>query len=164
MGWRSATRRSPSRDRRIMKRLLMLFVLLGCHPVYAVTDPHELLPNAAQEKRAERIGDQLRCLVCQNESIEASQAPLAKDLRQIVRQQVASGKSDQAIIDWMVQRYGQFILLRPRFSATTFLLWGSPLLALLVAVWVIWLAKSPAPPRALAPDEQARLNRLMAER
>lgn len=85
------------------------FLLLGfllASPAYAVSDPAELLPNHAQELRAEAIGEQLRCLVCQNESVEQSDADLARDLRHIIRQRVVAGDSDQQVIDWMVARYG----------------------------------------------------------
>jgi cytochrome c-type biogenesis protein CcmH len=101
-------------------------------PAYAISDPAEALPDPAQEARAERIGRQLRCLVCQNESIEDSGADLARDLRKIVRQQVAAGASDQQVIAWLVARYGNFVRLRPPFNALTALLWASPVVALLL--------------------------------
>ena len=84
----------------------------------------------AQEQRAEAIGHQLRCLVCQNESVEQSDADLARDLRRIIRQRVAAGDSDQQVIDWMVARYGDFVRLRPPFDALTLVLWAAPVLAL----------------------------------
>ena len=98
--------------------------------------PRELLPDPQQEQRAEAIGEQLRCLVCQNESVEESDADLARDLRRIIRQRVVAGDSDQQVIDWMVARYGDFVRLRPPFNATTLVLWGAP-------GWRCWPASRP---------------------
>ena len=84
-----------------------------------MSDPAELLPDRAQEQRAEALGHQLRCLVCQNESVEESNADLARDLRRIIRQRVVAGDSDQQVTDWMVARYGDFVRLRPPFNAVT---------------------------------------------
>ncbi|NVN41721.1 cytochrome c-type biogenesis protein, partial [Ameyamaea chiangmaiensis] len=119
-----------------MKARLCLAALLVCAPLaaYAVDDPSEMLPDPKQEARAEAIGAQLRCLVCQNESIEDSSADLARDLRHVVRRHVAAGESDRQIMDWMVARYGNFIRLRPPFTLTTLLLWGAPVLALLAGL------------------------------
>src|SRR5690349_17637131 len=99
--------------------LLLLLLLAIVTPAHSLSDPSEMLANKQQEARAEAIGHQLRCLVCQNESIEDSGADLARDLRGIVRQRVAAGQSDQQIIGWMVSRYGQFVLLQPRFDWLT---------------------------------------------
>ena len=107
----------------------LLAALLLAAPAHAISDPAEMLANPAQEARAEQIGKQLRCLVCQNESIEDSGAVLARDLRGIVRQRVAAGDTDSQITAWMVARYGDFVRLRPPFNAVTALLWLSPVLA-----------------------------------
>ena len=132
-------------------------------PAWAISDPAEMLANPAQEARAERIGSQLRCLVCQNESIEASGADLARDLRKIVRQQVVAGQTDRQVIAWMVARYGNFVRLRPPFDAFTFLLWASPVLALLGGFGLAMLGRrhraSPAAP--LTEAERARLRGLI---
>jgi cytochrome c-type biogenesis protein CcmH len=116
-----------------------------------------------QETRAEAIGDQLRCLVCQNESIEASGATLAKQLRIIIRQQVVAGDDSQSIMAYMVHRYGIFVLLKPPVSPLTWLLYASPVLALLAGFLAFWLGRrGAAPPVApLAPDERIRLERLL---
>lgn len=148
----------PARLRRLLP-LAFLALLLGIPLAHAISDPAEMLPDPRQEARAETIGRQLRCLVCQNESIEDSGADLARDLRHIVRQQVAAGKTDHDVIAWMVARYGNFVRLSPPFDALTFLLWGSPLIALLLGAGAaLWAARQrrsgPAP---LTPDEQARL-------
>lgn len=103
-------------------------------PSFALDDPSEKLSDPVQEKRAEAIGAQLRCLVCQNESIEDSSAELARDLRHVVRQRVAAGESDPQIMAWMTQRYGEFIRLRPGLSAATLLLWAMPALALMAGL------------------------------
>ena len=88
-----------------------------------------MLPNPAQEARAEQVGRQLRCLVCQNESIEDSNADLARDLRHLVRARIAAGDTDQQATDWVVARYGDFVRLRPPVNLMTAALWGSPVLA-----------------------------------
>lgn len=156
-------------------RLLLLLCRLGAVagslwatalPALAVSDPSEMLANPRAEARAEAIGSQLRCLVCQNESIEASDAPLARDLRAIIRHQVAAGQSNRAIMAYMVARYGDFILLRPPFEAMTALLWASPLLALGLGLGLVLLAyrrqrRQGAPPAPLSPAERARLDRLI---
>ncbi|HET6196207.1 MAG TPA: cytochrome c-type biogenesis protein, partial [Acetobacteraceae bacterium] len=125
-----------------MKRAaaVVLGVLLAL-PAFAVSDPAELLPDRAQEQRAEALGHQLRCLVCQNESVEESNADLARDLRRIIRERVAAGDSDQQVTDWMVARYGNFVRLRPPFNATTLMLWGAPALALLTGVAAAAIAR-----------------------
>jgi cytochrome c-type biogenesis protein CcmH len=132
-------------------------------PAWAISDPNEELPDPAQEARAERIGRQLRCLVCQNESIEASGADLARDLRRIVRQQVAAGRTDKQVIAWMVARYGYFVRLKPPFDALTFLLWASPVLALLGGFGLALLGRRNRPPPAepLTVAERARLQGLI---
>ena len=146
-----------------MRRWLLVFVLL---PVLAcgqdvVRDGIAL--TQAQETRAEGIGDQLRCLVCQNESIEASGASLAKQLRVIIRQQVIAGATDKQITDYMVQRYGIFVLLKPPFSAFTALLYASPLLGLLLGFGAFWLGRRARvePPAPLSDADRARLKKLL---
>jgi cytochrome c-type biogenesis protein CcmH len=121
-----------------------------------------MLADPRLEARAEAIGSQLRCLVCQNESIEDSDAGLARDLRAKVREQVVAGRTNQQIVDWMVARYGTFVRLQPPLTAATFLLYATPVLALLaggVAAYVGRRRQSvgPAP---LTEAEQARLAEL----
>ena len=122
-----------------MKWLLGLFllVLVSLAPAYAV-EPDEILKDAGLETRARAISSELRCLVCQNQSIDDSHAPLARDLRVLVRQKLAAGESDDAILGFLVDRYGDFILLKPRFSSDTLLLWLSPFAVLLLGGWAIW--------------------------
>jgi cytochrome c-type biogenesis protein CcmH len=114
----------PRQGRRVHKALLPL-VALACIAASAA-DPSERLPNPAQEQRARALFAQIRCLVCQNESIDDSEAPLAADLRHIVRQQVADGRSDADIEHFLVVRYGEFVLMKPAFSPANALLWLTP--------------------------------------
>jgi len=152
-----------------MRALLIIAALLFVTPLpvtpaWAISDPAEALPNAAQEARAVELGGQLRCLVCQNESIEDSGADLARDLRHIVRQHIAAGETDAQIIAWMVARYGDFVRLRPPFRLSTALLWASPLLALLLAGGLaLGLRRRAAPPPPLSDAEQQRLAHLLEE-
>ncbi len=121
-----------------------------------------MLADPAQEARAEQVGSQLRCLVCQNESIEDSNADLAKDLRAVVRQRVAAGDTDGQIMAWMVARYGTFVRLKPPLTMATLLLWTTPVLALLVGAGAAALGRRrpTATPAPLSPSEQARLDEL----
>ncbi len=144
-------------------RRLLLALLLVAGPAFALSDPAEQLPDAAQEQRARVLGRELRCLVCQNQSIEDSDAELARDLRRIVREQVAAGRSDTQVLDYLHARYGDFVLLRPPFTAGTALLWATPVLALGAgALLVLGLRRRRAAPvpQALTPAEQARLAEL----
>lgn len=142
---------------------ILLALPLLTTPARAVSDPAELLPNRAQELRAETIGHQLRCLVCQNESVEDSDADLARDLRHIIRQRVVAGDSDTQVVGWMVARYGNFVRLRPPFNALTFLLWACPALAVLTGAIVALLARRrrPAPPTPLSAAERQKLTELL---
>lgn len=111
----------------------MLFATLAfAAPVRAV-EPGEILPDPAMEARARAISAGLRCLVCQNQSIDDSNAPLAKDLRVLVRERLKSGDSDAAVTEFVVARYGQYVLLKPPFNTGTLLLWFGPLVMLLGA-------------------------------
>ena len=122
-----------------MRNLVLLLLLAG--PAHAISDPAEMLPDPAQEARAEAVGHQLRCLVCQNESIEDSNADLAKDLRKLVRARISAGATDAEAIEWLVARYGDFVRLRPPVNAVTALLWGSPFLAVGAGLGAVMLAR-----------------------
>ncbi len=98
-------------------------------PAHAV-QPDEIMPDAAKEARARELSRELRCMVCQNQSIDDSDAPLARDLRLLVRERIAGGDSDAEVIDFLVARYGEFVLLKPRFNPHTLLLWLLPPLLL----------------------------------
>jgi cytochrome c-type biogenesis protein CcmH len=150
--------------RRALKSLFIVLALLLAHPAaHAVSSPDELLPDRAQELRAERLGGQLRCLVCQNESIEESDADLARDLRHDIRQHIVAGDTDAQIIGWMTARYGNFVRLRPPFEITTVLLWLSPLIAIGIGVLAVLLARRqrPSPAAPLSGEEQRKLAELL---
>ncbi len=144
---------------------LLAVVLLSAGPANAISDPSEMLANPAQETRAEQIGRQLRCLVCQNESIEDSGADLARDLRTIVRQRVSAGDSDSQVTAWMVARYGDFVRLRPPFNAVTALLWLSPVLAVMLGLGLVVAGRRNrvAAPAPLSAGESARIADLTRE-
>ncbi len=119
----------------------------------------------AQETRAEGIGDQLRCLVCQNESIEDSGAALAHQLRVIIRQHVVAGEPDKTILDFMVQRYGIFVLLKPPLSPLTILLYAMPFLAVAFGGLAFWLSRKTriSPPAPLSAADHSRLQNLLED-
>jgi cytochrome c-type biogenesis protein CcmH len=124
-----------------MRRLTAaLLLVLFLTPAYALT-PDELLKDPVLEHRARGLSAQLRCLVCQNQSIDDSDAPLAKDLRTLIREQLSAGKSDSEIMDFVVARYGEFVLLKPRFEAGTIVLWGTPFAVLMIAVTALFMRR-----------------------
>lgn len=130
----------------MMKRIHLIFtVLLLCysHSLWGADD-YEVyqLNTPEQQTQFDRLTHELRCLVCQNETLAESNAPLAKDLRQEIVQQVLAGEEDQQILDYLVARYGDFILYRPRITPMTYLLWFTPLLLLLVGLMVWWWVTS----------------------
>ena len=137
----------------------------------AAADPAERLPDPVQEARAREIFREVRCLVCQNESIDDSQADLAGDLRQVVRDQVKQGRSDKEIRAFLVERYGEFVLLKPPFSLGNALLWATPGIALILGgvLMVLLLRRRPvstpngedAP--TLSQEEEARLQVLLKD-
>ena len=127
-----------------------------------------MLKDAALEARARKISQELRCVVCQNQSIDDSNAPLAHDLRVIVRERLAAGDSDAHVLAFVEARYGEFVLLRPRFKLQTLLLWLTPLLLLAGAVLFVLRARRRLPATGTAPpplsaDEQRRLEALLRQ-
>jgi cytochrome c-type biogenesis protein CcmH len=136
-------------------------------PRAGAVEPSERLANPVLEARAEAIGRELRCLVCQNESIEDSNAALAHDLRLLIRRHIAAGDSNRQVIDFLVHRYGIFVLLDPPFEPVTYLLWlGPPLLVLGVGGVLIVRARAHRgvpPPPALSAEESARAAGLLGE-
>ena len=123
--------------------------------------PDEIMPDAAKEARARELSKELRCMVCQNQSIDDSDAPLARDLRLLVRERIAGGDSNAQVIDFLVARYGEFVLLKPRFNPHTLLLWLLPPLVLAgggLALWAFGRSrqKGAIPPDAGAPEADAR--------
>jgi cytochrome c-type biogenesis protein CcmH len=124
-----------------------------------------VLKDQALEKRAREISSGLRCLVCQNQSIDDSDAQLARDLRILVRERLAAGDTDQQVRDFLVQRYGEFVLLKPTFSAHNLLLWLTPALVLVLGGLgaSAALRRRPTPAETLDPDEQKALEALLRQ-
>jgi cytochrome c-type biogenesis protein CcmH len=148
-------------------RLAIILVMLA-GPACAVTSPSEMLPDPALEARARALGKELRCLVCQNQSIDDSDADLARDLRQVVRDRLVAGDSDKAVIDYVTQRYGDFVLLRPPVNPSTWLLWFGPVIVLLgggllLAAYFRGRGREAAPAADLDAAERERLRRLLAD-
>jgi len=146
-------------------RLAALFAcLMLLTPAYAV-EPGEALADPSLEARARDLSADLRCLVCQNQSIDDSHAPLAKDLRLLVRERLSAGDSDDQVRSYLVQRYGDFVLLKPPLRIGTLLLWGAPLMVLLAGGFGLMMASrrrvSVAATSSLSADEQARLDKLL---
>jgi len=149
-----------------MRRLLAPVLLAASILVMgAASDPAERLPDPAQEARARQLFQQFRCVVCQNESIDDSDADLAKDLRVIVRGQVAAGRSDAQIKAFMVDRYGEFILLKPPFDAGNALLWATPVLIVLLggAFFAVKARRQAELEAPLTSEEEQRLQALASE-
>ena len=124
-----------------MRRLALiglLFALLAPSAAYAV-HPDEMLKDPVLEARARHLSEELRCMVCQNQSIDDSDAPLAHDLRVLVRQRLEAGDSDSQVLNYLVARYGEFVLLKPRFELHTLLLWGLPPAALVVGMIALFV-------------------------
>jgi cytochrome c-type biogenesis protein CcmH len=154
--------------KRILCCLFAIVVMAGS-AAYAV-EPDEIMSDIAKEARARDLSRELRCMVCQNQSIDDSEAPLARDLRLLVRERIAAGDSDAQVIDFLVARYGEFVLLKPRLNPHTWLLWLLPPLVLAGGGFALWThnrrrAKSGTRDDAslfkLTADEEARLERLI---
>jgi cytochrome c-type biogenesis protein CcmH len=155
--------------KKILAFAFAIAVLTGSSAAYAV-QPDEIMADPMKEARARALSQELRCMVCQNQSIDDSEAPLARDLRLLVRERIAAGDSDAQVIDFLVARYGEFVLLKPRLERQTLLLWLLPPLALGGGGIALWLhsrrrAKSALGEATvtLTPDEEARLAALMAD-
>lgn len=145
--------------------LLLSIVFFESWPAAAV-EPNEMLADPALEARARDISRGLRCVVCQNESIDESSADLAHDLRVLVRERLVAGDSDEQVVQYIVDRYGDFVLLRPPVKPETYLLWGSPAIMLLVAgaIIVMYLRRhrsGGATSQPLTAEERARVDALL---
>jgi cytochrome c-type biogenesis protein CcmH len=145
------------------RHTLALFLALVTASAAAAVQPDEVLPDSRLEGRARAISEGLRCLVCQNQSIDDSDAPLARDLRVLVRDRLKAGDSDAEVEDYVVRRYGEFVLLRPVMAPHTMLLWFGPALVLFAGILGLVLARRrhTAPAAPLTPAEQARLRALV---
>ncbi|WP_193366966.1 cytochrome c-type biogenesis protein [Pelagibius marinus] len=153
--------------RRGLKPLLVVGALLFAGAAFAV-EPDEMLDDPALEQRARDLSAEIRCVVCQNESIDSSNAEIARELRLLVRERLVAGDSDQQVLDYLVARYGDYVLLRPPMKPQTYLLWFGPFVVLLlgalgVFVYFRQLRAAPAQPPRLSAEEEARLARLLDE-
>jgi cytochrome c-type biogenesis protein CcmH len=167
----SAIRRNVGSLRRLTqpalrRAALVVLVCLCALPSAGAVEPGEMLKDPALEARARRLSQELRCVVCQNQSIDESNAPLAHDLRVIVRERLMAGDRDDEVLAFVEARYGEFVLLRPRFKPQTLLLWLAPLLLLAAAALFLLRARSrrndaQLEARPLSPDEQRRLDDLL---
>ncbi|MEO1989422.1 MAG: cytochrome c-type biogenesis protein [Martelella sp.] len=148
-----------------MIRLVVLVFAVLLPIGAAAVEPDEMLSDPALEARAREISAELRCMVCQNQSIDDSNADLARDLRLLVRDRLAEGDSDDEVIDYVVSRYGEFVLLKPRFSPHTWLLWGAPALLILLGAIGLWrlAAARRGADRPLSRDEELRLEKILSE-
>ena len=152
-------------------RYVLLLVVFAAHPAFAV-QPDEMLADPALEARARALSQELRCLVCQNQSIDDSEAPLARDLRILLRERLKSGDSDRQAMDFLVARYGEFVLLKPRLEWRTALLWLGPPALLIAGGLALFIAArrrslsvaaGGGPGQPLSQTEEARLAALMGD-
>lgn len=151
----------------LLRCLVFALALLPAGPVLGV-EPDEMLDDAVLEQRARDLSAEIRCVVCQNESIDSSNAEIARELRLLVRDRLVAGDSDQQVLDYLVARYGDYVLLRPPMKPKTYLLWFGPFVVLLlgalgVFVYFRHLRATAAPTPGLTAEEEARLSRLLAD-
>jgi cytochrome c-type biogenesis protein CcmH len=150
-----------------MRSLVLLFLamltLLAYAPRALAVQPDEILSDPALETRARALSKELRCMVCQNQSIDDSDAPLARDLRILVRERLRAGETDQQVLDFLIARYGEFLLLRPRFSSRTALLWLTPLGVLMIGALGLAMRsrRQTSSEGNLTTSEQARLAEIL---
>ena len=161
---------SPST--KAIRALCTLWLAVGMFAVTAAprswaVEPSEILSNPELEKRARNLSVELRCVVCQNQSIDDSNAPLAKDLRVLVRERLVAGDTDRQVLDYVVARYGEFVLLRPPLGLHTILLWLAPLAVLVSALLFIVIrmrgGAAVSSPAQLTVDERRRLDALLSD-
>ena len=117
----------------------LFFIFFNIASLSHAVDPDEILQNKEQEIRARNISKNIRCVICQNQSIDESNSPLAKDLRILIRDKIKSGKTDKEIYNFLTDRYGDFVLLKPAFKLNTIILWIFPFLLLILAIIIIFL-------------------------
>jgi cytochrome c-type biogenesis protein CcmH len=154
--------------KKILALVFIVAVMSASSSAHAV-QPDEIMADPVNEARARELSRELRCMVCQNQSIDDSEAPLARDLRLLVRERIAAGDSDAQVIDFLVARYGEFVLLKPRLEPHTLLLWLLPPLVLAGSGLGLWMHSRRSRPVVaeaavtLTPDEEARLAALTAD-
>ncbi len=152
----------------MLRRLFVVLMILASvsMPVFAV-QPDEILSDPKLETRARALSAEMRCLVCQNQSIDDSDAPLARDLRVLIRERLVKGDSDEQVTDYLVSRYGEFVLLKPRLSLNTFVLWAGPFILLLLGGLVLWrnrrVATVAGPEAGLSEEERKKLRQMLKD-
>ncbi len=151
-----------------MRRLLLTLCIALLPSLAMAVQPDEILPDAKQESRAREISAELRCLVCQNQSIDDSDAGLARDLRLLVRERIKAGDSNDQVREFLVQRYGDFILLKPPFKTETLLLWFTPAAVLVVGAFALFAFArrrrvEVAAEKTLSEAEQSKLKALLEQ-
>lgn len=156
----------------LLRRLILAFAMLAAAlPAAHAVAPDEVLDDPALEHRARELSAELRCMVCQNQSIDDSDAPLAKDLRILVRERLVAGDTNAEVVDFLVARYGEFVLLKPRLSLQTVVLWGLAPLALAIGLVVLYLGArrrrgtasvAASGATRLSGEEQAELDRILS--
>ena len=148
--------------------MLLLSIIISLPLNVVAVEPSEILQNPQLEIRARSLSQNIRCLVCQNQSIDDSNASLAKDLRKIVREQLVSGASDDEIYNFLIERYGDFVLLRPPVKATTYILWYGPLFiffaGLVLSALFLIRRKRILPEEPLSHSEKEELSRLISRK
>lgn len=153
--------------RSMIATLLTVWALFAAAPMALAVQPGEMLADPALEQRARNISAELRCLVCQNQSIDDSDAPLAGDLRRLVRERLQANDSDQQVLDYVVARYGEFVLLNPRFELSTILLWLTPVLVLLGGLVLVVRSagkkEATSPSTPLTEQEKAKLDSILTD-
>ncbi|HEX5211854.1 MAG TPA: cytochrome c-type biogenesis protein [Pseudolabrys sp.] len=146
--------------------VIALFVALAVPTAALAVEPDEMLKDPQLEMRARHLSEELRCMVCQNQSIDDSAAPLARDIRLLVRERLTKGDSDSEVLNYLVARYGEFVLLKPRVELQSLLLWGLPPFALVAGMIALYMtarrrAAAEAQPPALSADEQKKVDTLV---
>jgi cytochrome c-type biogenesis protein CcmH len=154
---------------RRLAAIIALVLMVGLPSALHAVQPDEVMHDPAKEARARALSRELRCMVCQNQSIDDSEAPLARDLRLLVRERIASGDSDKQVLDFLVSRYGEFVLLKPPLEEHTLILWLLTPVVLIGGGAGLWLynrkrwASRSDDLTALTPEEEARLEKLVAD-
>jgi cytochrome c-type biogenesis protein CcmH len=155
----------------LKRALFALTVVTTLATAAHAVQPDEIMSDESKEARARDLSRELRCMVCQNQSIDDSEAPLARDLRLLVRERIAAGDSDAQVIDFLVARYGEFVLLKPRLNSHTWVLWSLTPLTLLAGGIALWMhgrrrgrsgVEQDTALLDLTPEEEARINQLIA--
>jgi cytochrome c-type biogenesis protein CcmH len=154
--WEKVSKGRMRGIKKVLLYIVLLLLTLLIQPSFAV-EPNEIMSDPAQEQRARNLSLELRCLVCQNQSIDDSNAELAKDLRVLVRERLEAGDSDEAVKAYLVARYGEFVLLKPSFSIKNFLLWTLPFFGLAMGAFLALKKRKSAELGGLSEEEQRQL-------